>query len=93
MTRVFYGKLAGDFAALGAGHRAERGAGYYAVLVTGLVATALATTLIVAEITALGRRRYHAGQEAMTAMEDAFDGSFTATEREQLARLLSRQIR
>jgi uncharacterized membrane protein YdjX (TVP38/TMEM64 family) len=43
---VYYGKLAGDFAALGAGHRAERGAGYYAVLVTGLVATALATTLI-----------------------------------------------
>jgi uncharacterized membrane protein YdjX (TVP38/TMEM64 family) len=43
---VYYGKLAGDFAALGAGHRAERGAGYYAVLVTGLVATALATTVV-----------------------------------------------
>jgi uncharacterized membrane protein YdjX (TVP38/TMEM64 family) len=43
---VYYGKLAGDFAALGAGHGAERGAGYYAVLVTGLVATVLATTLV-----------------------------------------------
>ena len=42
---VYYGKLAGDFAALGAGH-AERGAGYYAVLVSGLVATVLATTLL-----------------------------------------------
>jgi DNA-binding MarR family transcriptional regulator len=48
---------------------------------------------IVAEITALGRRRYLAGQAAMTAMEDAFVDSFTAAEREQLARLLSRQIR
>jgi uncharacterized membrane protein YdjX (TVP38/TMEM64 family) len=43
---VYYGKLAGDFAALGAGQGAQRGAGHYAVLVTGLIATVLATTLV-----------------------------------------------
>jgi uncharacterized membrane protein YdjX (TVP38/TMEM64 family) len=43
---VYYGKLAGDVAAIGAGQGAERGAGYYAVLAVGLVATVLATTLV-----------------------------------------------
>ena len=43
---VYYGKLAGDVAAIGAGQGAERGAGYYTVLAVGLVATVLATTLV-----------------------------------------------
>jgi DNA-binding MarR family transcriptional regulator len=48
---------------------------------------------ILAEITDSGRHRYHAGQQAMTEMEDTFVGSFSAAEREQLVRLLSRHMR
>ena len=43
---TYYGKLAGDVAALAGGAAVERGAGYYAVLVLGLVATVLVTTLV-----------------------------------------------
>jgi len=43
---VYYGKLAGDVAAIGAGQTAGRGAGYYAVLAIGLVATVMATTIV-----------------------------------------------
>jgi uncharacterized membrane protein YdjX (TVP38/TMEM64 family) len=44
---VYYGKLAGDVAALaGGGARVEKGAGYYAVLVLGLVATVAVTTVV-----------------------------------------------
>lgn len=43
---VYYGKLAGDVAALAGGVAPERGAGYYAVLGVGLLATALVTTLV-----------------------------------------------
>lgn len=51
---VYYGKLAGDVAALasGAGGAAERGPGYWAVMVTGLVATVAVTTVV----TRLARR-------------------------------------
>ncbi len=44
---VYYGKLAGDVAALAGGASVERGLGYYVVLVLGLVAT-VAVTMIVA---------------------------------------------
>jgi uncharacterized membrane protein YdjX (TVP38/TMEM64 family) len=44
---VYYGKLAGDVAALaGGGARVEKGAGYYAVLLLGLVATVAVTTVV-----------------------------------------------
>jgi uncharacterized membrane protein YdjX (TVP38/TMEM64 family) len=43
---VYYGKLAGDVAAVSTGVTASRGAGYYAVLVLGLVATVVVTTLV-----------------------------------------------
>lgn len=43
---VYYGKLAGDVAALAGGAAPEKGVGYYAVLVLGLVATAVVTTLV-----------------------------------------------
>ncbi len=43
---VYYGKLAGDVAALAGGAAVEKGAGYYAVAVLGLVATAVATTFV-----------------------------------------------
>ncbi len=43
---VYYGKLAGDVAALAGGAAPERGAGYYAVLMLGLVATVVVTTLV-----------------------------------------------
>jgi uncharacterized membrane protein YdjX (TVP38/TMEM64 family) len=43
---VYYGKLAGDVTALAAGVAPARGAGYWAVLVFGLAATALVTTLL-----------------------------------------------
>lgn len=51
---VYYGKLAGDVAALagGAGEAAQRGPGYWAVMVTGLVATVAVTTVV----TRLARR-------------------------------------
>lgn len=43
---VYYGKLAGDVAALAGGATVERGAGYYAVLVLGLLATVLVTLVV-----------------------------------------------
>jgi uncharacterized membrane protein YdjX (TVP38/TMEM64 family) len=49
---VYYGKVAGDVAALSGGAPAERGAGYYAVLAFGLAATVAVTVVI----TRLARR-------------------------------------
>lgn len=43
---VYYGKLAGDVAALAGGAAPERGAGYYGVLTLGLVATIAVTAII-----------------------------------------------
>lgn len=43
---VYYGKLAGDVAALAGGAAVEKGAGYYAVLAVGLVATILVTAVV-----------------------------------------------
>jgi len=43
---VYYGKLAGDVAALAGGAVVQKGAGYYAVLVLGLLATVVVTTLV-----------------------------------------------
>ncbi|HZE89679.1 MAG TPA: TVP38/TMEM64 family protein [Verrucomicrobiae bacterium] len=43
---VYYGKLAGDVAALASGAAVQKGAGYYAVLGLGLLATVVVTTLV-----------------------------------------------
>lgn len=43
---VYYGKLAGDVAALAGGAAVQRGAGYYAVLALGLLATVAVTALV-----------------------------------------------
>jgi len=43
---IYYGKLAGDVARLAGGVAVERGAGYYAILILGLIATAAATALV-----------------------------------------------
>ncbi len=43
---VYYGKLAGDVAALAGGAAVEKDAAYYAVLVVGLVATVVVTTFV-----------------------------------------------
>ena len=43
---VYYGKLAGDVAALASGTQVQKGVGYYAVLALGLAATVLVTTLV-----------------------------------------------
>jgi len=43
---VYYGKLAGDVAALAGGATVERGAGYYVMLGVGLVATVLVTMVV-----------------------------------------------
>jgi uncharacterized membrane protein YdjX (TVP38/TMEM64 family) len=43
---VYYGKLAGDLAALAGGAVVEKGPGYYAVLALGLAATIAVTTLV-----------------------------------------------
>lgn len=43
---VYYGKLAGDVAALAGGAAPERGLEYYAVLGLGLVATVVVTTIV-----------------------------------------------
>ena len=58
---VYYGKVAGDVAALGAGKPAGRGAAYYALLGIGLAATLLVTVLV----TRIARRalREAAGEE------------------------------
>ena len=49
---TYYGKLAGDVATIAAGGRAQRGAEYWVVLLVGLVATIVVTTLV----TRLARR-------------------------------------
>ena len=43
---VYYGKLAGDVAALAGVAPVQKGAGYYAVLILGLVATVLVTIVV-----------------------------------------------
>ena len=43
---VYYGKIIGDVAKIAAGVSPPRGPGYYVLLVTGLIATVLATTSI-----------------------------------------------
>lgn len=43
---VYYGKLVGDVAALAGGAAPEKGTAYYAVLILGLAATVLVTTLV-----------------------------------------------
>lgn len=43
---VYYGKLLGDVAALAGGATVEKGIGYYAVLLLGLVATVVVTVLV-----------------------------------------------
>jgi uncharacterized membrane protein YdjX (TVP38/TMEM64 family) len=43
---VYYGKVAGDVAALAAGVAPPRGPEYYALLIIGLVATVVATTMV-----------------------------------------------
>ncbi len=43
---VYYGKLAGDVAALAGGAAVEKDAAYYAVLIVGLVATVVVTTFV-----------------------------------------------
>ena len=43
---VYYGKLAGDVAAVAGGVKIEKGAGYWTVLVLGLVATIVVTTIV-----------------------------------------------
>lgn len=43
---VYYGKVAGDVAALAAGVGPKRGVEYYVLLVVGLIATILATTMV-----------------------------------------------
>lgn len=43
---VYYGKLAGDVAALAGGAATHKDAGYYTVLVIGLVATVVVTTFV-----------------------------------------------
>ena len=43
---VYYGKLAGDVAALAGGAAVEKGAGYWTVLAVGLVATVVVTTIV-----------------------------------------------
>ena len=43
---VYYGKLAGDVAAIGSGQALPRGTAYYLLTVVGLVATVVVTTLV-----------------------------------------------
>jgi uncharacterized membrane protein YdjX (TVP38/TMEM64 family) len=43
---VYYGKLAGDVAALAGGAAVEKGAGYYVVLAVGLLATVAVTAVV-----------------------------------------------
>jgi uncharacterized membrane protein YdjX (TVP38/TMEM64 family) len=43
---VYYGKVVGDVAALAAGKAPPRGPEYYVLLVIGLIATAVATTMV-----------------------------------------------
>jgi uncharacterized membrane protein YdjX (TVP38/TMEM64 family) len=43
---VYYGRVIGDVAALAAGARAPRGAGYYVLVAVGLVATIMVTAIL-----------------------------------------------
>ena len=43
---IYYGKLAGDIAQLAGGTAVDRGGEYYAVLILGLVATVVVTTIV-----------------------------------------------
>lgn len=43
---TYYGRVVGDVAALAAGRAAPRGAAYYSLLVVGVVATAVASTVV-----------------------------------------------
>ena len=54
---VYYGKLAGDVAALAGGVKVEKGAGYWTVLTLGLVAT-IAVTAVVTRIARNALREY-----------------------------------
>ncbi len=58
---VYYGKLGGDVARLASGMQMPRGPEYYAVLVLGLVATLVVTTLVT--------------RTARRALEEATDGA------------------
>ena len=65
---VYYGKLAGEVAALASGASVERGLEYYLVLGLGLVATVVVTTVV----TRLARRALKdAGAEAESPPSDA----------------------
>jgi uncharacterized membrane protein YdjX (TVP38/TMEM64 family) len=57
---VYYGKVAGDVARLAGGAPVERGPGYYAVVVLGLVATVAVTALV--------------ARTARRALQEATDG-------------------
>jgi DNA-binding MarR family transcriptional regulator len=46
--------------------------------------------IIVAQISEEGRRRYHAGRQAFTEVEESFIDGLSASEREHLTRLLTR---
>lgn len=61
---VYYGRLAGDVAALASGASAPRHAGYYAVLFLGLVATILVTTVVTRMARAALRAQTDAGTSA-----------------------------
>ena len=56
---VYYGKLAGDLATVAGGAGVEKGAGYWAVLILGLVATVGATMLV----TRASRRALHQAED------------------------------
>lgn len=46
LVYVYYGKVVGDVAKLAAGVAPDRGAEYYVLLVVGLIATVVATTMV-----------------------------------------------
>ena len=56
---VYYGKLAGDLATVAGGAGVEKGAGYWAVLILGLVATVGVTMLV----TRASRRALHQAED------------------------------
>lgn len=63
---VYYGRLAGDVAALASGTQAPKDAGYYAVLGVGLLATIIVTALV----TRTARRALREATEAAPASPD-----------------------
>jgi uncharacterized membrane protein YdjX (TVP38/TMEM64 family) len=64
---VYYGKLLGDVAALAGGAAVTKGAGYYAVLGLGLVATIVVTTMV----TRTARRALDDATAGATTVADA----------------------